>query len=171
MLVIYHWPIHQLDIKNALLLGEQQEEVYIKQPPSFTVSGDSRLVCRLCRSLYGLKQSTLPCSSLTWLAMKMITQCFIVTLSSLCIYLIVYIDDIVITSDDSAKIHNQFQTKDLGSLKYPLGIEIVQSLSDIVVSQWKYALNILTETSMLDCRPNNTPMDSTAKLLLGQGGH
>lgn len=55
MAAIEHWPLHQLDIKNAFLLGELQKEVYMDKPPSFTILGDSQLVCRLPRSLYGLK--------------------------------------------------------------------------------------------------------------------
>ena len=62
-----------------------------------------------------------------------------------------------------------FQIKDLGKLKYFLGIEIAQSSSGVVLSQRKYALDILEETGMLDCKPVDTPMDPNVKLILGQG--
>ncbi|XP_019150387.1 PREDICTED: uncharacterized protein LOC109147209 [Ipomoea nil] len=93
-----------------------------------------------------------------------------------CIYLVVYVDDIVITGSDQEGISqlkeylfSRFQTKDLGKLKYFLGIEVAQSSSGIVISQRKYALDILEETGMLDCRPVDNPMDPNVKLLPGQG--
>ena len=93
-----------------------------------------------------------------------------------CIYLIVYIDDIVITSNDQDGIQklkqhffSHFQTKDLGKLKYFLGIEVAQSNSEVVISQRKYTLDILTDTGMLDCKPVDTPMDPNVKLESGQG--
>ena len=68
-------------------------------------------------------------------------------------------DDIVITGNDQDGIQklkqhlfNHFQTKDLGKLKYFLGIEVAQSSSGVVISQKKYTLDILENTSMLDCR-------------------
>nr|CAN77110.1 hypothetical protein VITISV_013963 [Vitis vinifera] len=77
-----------------------------------------------------------------------------------CIYLIVYVNNIVITGSDQNGIQKlkqhlftHFQTKDLGKLKYFLGIEIAQSSSGVVLSQRKYALDILEETGMLDCKP------------------
>ena len=57
----------------------------------------------------------------------------------------------------------------MGLLKYFLGIEVAQSSSGIAISQRQYALDILTETGMLDCRPSDTPMDPNVKLLPGQG--
>ncbi|RVW28902.1 Retrovirus-related Pol polyprotein from transposon RE1 [Vitis vinifera] len=96
--------------------------------------------------------------------------------SSMCIYLVVYVDDIVITGSDQDGIQKlkqhlftHFQTKDLGKLKYFLGIEIAQSSSGVVLSQRKYALDILEETGMLDCKPVDTPMDPNVKLVPGQG--
>ncbi|RVW47783.1 Retrovirus-related Pol polyprotein from transposon RE1 [Vitis vinifera] len=66
-------------------------------------------------------------------------------------------------------LFTHFQTKDLGKLKYFLGIEIAQSSSGVVLSQRKYALDILEETGMLDCKPVDTPMDPNVKLVPGQG--
>ena len=85
----------------------------------------------------------------------------------------VYVDDIV-TGNDQEKIvqlkeHLHFQTKDLGKLKYFLGIEVVQSKDGIIISQRKYALDILKETGMSDCGPIDSPMDSNQKLLPNQG--
>ena len=75
-----------------------------------------------------------------------------------CIYLIVYVDDIVIVGSDQDGIQklkqhlfSHFQTKDLGKLKYFLGIEVAQSNFEVIISQRKYTLDILADTSMLDC--------------------
>lgn len=57
MVAIGHWMLYQLDIKSAFLHSKPDKEIYMKQPPSFVAQGESRLVCKLQRSLYGLKQS------------------------------------------------------------------------------------------------------------------
>ena len=93
-----------------------------------------------------------------------------------CIYLIVYVDDIVIIGSDQDSIQklkqhlfNHFQTKDLGKLKYFLGIEIVQSNSGVVISQKKHTLDILRDTGMFDYKHIDTPMDLNVKLVPSQG--
>ncbi|RVW57733.1 Retrovirus-related Pol polyprotein from transposon RE1 [Vitis vinifera] len=175
----------QLDIKNAFLHGDLAEEVYMEQPPGFVAQGESGLVCRLRRSLYGLKQSPR-----AWFSrFSSVVQEFGMLRSTAdhsvfyhhnslgqCIYLVVYVDDIVITGSDQDGIQKlkqhlftHFQTKDLGKLKYFLGIEIAQSSSGVVLSQRKYALDILEETGMLDYKPVDTPMDPNVKLVPGQG--
>ena len=85
-------------------------------------------------------------------------------------------DDIVIMGNDQDGIQrlkqylfSHFQTKDLGKLKYFLGIEIAQSKSDVVMNQRKYALEILEEIGMLDCKLVDTPMDMNVNLVPGQG--
>ena len=81
-------------------------------------------------------------------------------------------DDIVISSSDQDGIQklkqhlfSHFHTKDLGKLKYFLGIEIAQSKSGAVMSQRKYVLDILEETGMLDYKLVDTPMDPNVKLV------
>ena len=98
------------------------------------------------------------------------------TLSGQCIYLIVYVDDIVITGSDQDGIRklrqhlfSHFQTKDLGKLKYFMAIEIAQSNSGRVMSQRKYILDILEEIGMLDGKLVDTHMDPNVTLVLGQG--
>ena len=180
-----HWPLYQLDIKNAFLHGELQEELYMEQPPGFVAQGESNLVCKLRRSLYGLKQSPRAWFSrfstvLVEFGMIRSTSDHSVfykhTSEGKCIYLIVYVDDIVITGNDQdgitqlkAHLFKHFQTKDLGLLRYFLGIEVAQSSSGIVLSQRKYVLDILEETGMLNCKPVDSPMDPNMKLLPGQG--
>ncbi|RVX10385.1 Retrovirus-related Pol polyprotein from transposon RE1 [Vitis vinifera] len=145
MAAMCSWPLYQLDIKNAFLHGDLAEEVYMEQPPGFVAQGESGLVCRLRRSLYGLKQSPR-----AWFSrFSSVVQEFGMLRSTAdhsvfyhhnslgqCIYLVVYVDDIVITGSDQDGIQKlkqhlftHFQTKDLGKLKYFLGIEIAQSSS------------------------------------------
>jgi hypothetical protein len=51
------WPLHQFDVKNAFLHGNLEEEVYMDLPPGYTASTETKVVCKLQRALYGLKQS------------------------------------------------------------------------------------------------------------------
>ena len=83
-----------------------------------------------------------------------------------------YVDDIVITGDDVKGINNlkkylqkHFQTKNLGSLKYILGIEVARSKKSILLSQNKYVLDLLSEAGMLECKSISSPIDVNSKLL------
>jgi len=86
-------------------------------------------------------------------------------------FLIVYVDDIILTGDDleemdklKKSLSTEFEIKDLGLLRYFLGMEFVRSKKDIVVSQWKYMLDLFEETRMSGCKALDTPIEFNSKL-------
>jgi len=156
----------------------------MEQPLGFVAQGEfSGLVCCLRKFLYGLKQSLR-----VWFGkFSNVVQQFGMTRneadhsvfyrhsSAGCIYIVVYIDEIVLTGSDHHDISQvkqhicqHFQTKDLSKLIYFLGIEVAQSNTDIVISQRKYALNILKEIGLMNSKSVDTPMDPNVKLLPNQ---
>ncbi|KAA0063808.1 putative mitochondrial protein [Cucumis melo var. makuwa] len=85
--------------------------------------------------------------------------------------LIVYVDDIVLTGDDQTEISqlkqrmgDEFEIKDLGNMKYFLGMEVARSKEGISVSQRKYTIDLLTETGILGCHLADTPIEFNCKL-------
>ena len=126
----YDWDLQQFDVKNVFLHGDLQEEVYMEQPLGFA-QGEIRKVCRLRKSLYGLKQSpsawfgkfSHAVETFGMHKSKSNHSIFYKNFSSGIILLVVYVDDIIITASDSKGIlslksflHSQFHTKDLGML-------------------------------------------------------
>jgi hypothetical protein len=182
----HSWPLHQLDVKNAFLHYNLLETIYMDPPPGFRAEGEYvRKVCRLCKSLYRLKQSPRAWFSRfseVILSMEFVHcqsdhTCFIRRrYDSRCIILLVYVDDIILTGDDTPGIAHVkqslgkvFDVKDLGALKYFLGIEVAHSRHRISLSQRKYTLDLLQDTGMLGCQPASTPMDPNLKLSIESG--
>ncbi|CAL8995150.1 unnamed protein product [Prunus brigantina] len=88
--------------------------------------------------------------------------------------LIVYVDDIVVTGNDTGEqlklqkyLSQEFEMKDLGYLKCFLGIEVARSANGICLSQRKYVLDLLAETGLLGCKPADTPIEMNHKLCEG----
>ncbi|KAJ4703138.1 Retrovirus-related Pol polyprotein from transposon TNT 1-94 [Melia azedarach] len=174
------WPLYRLDVKNAFLNGDLEEEVYMEIPPGFATQTTINKVCKLRKSLYGLKQSPRAWFDRFTKAIKGFgyNQCqadhtmFIKqSFAGRKAILIVYVDDIILTGDHEEEtlklkefLAKEFEIKDLGSLKYFLGMEVARSKKGISVSQRKYVLDLLKETRMLGCKPIDTPMDPTIKL-------
>uniref|UniRef100_A0A2N9GJ92 Reverse transcriptase Ty1/copia-type domain-containing protein n=1 Tax=Fagus sylvatica TaxID=28930 RepID=A0A2N9GJ92_FAGSY len=149
------WPLRQLDVKNAFLHGHLKEVVYMEQPPGFSDSSCPTHVCRLHKAIYGLKQAPRACHI---------------------ILLLVYVDDIIVTSNHSSslstlitKLSSEFSMKDLGPLHYFLGIQVSHFSDGIFLSQQKYAREILAKASMADCKPIGTPLAQKHRLQL-EGG-
>ena len=79
--------------------------------------------------------------------------------------LIVYVDDIILTGDNTREMDRlkkvlatEFEVKDLGQMQYFLGIEVTKSKKGISISHRKYVLDLLIETDMLGCKPSDIPI-------------
>ncbi|XP_020261941.1 uncharacterized protein LOC109837959 [Asparagus officinalis] len=173
------WKLHQLDVKNAFLHGDLVEEVYMEIPLGFGTDQTVGKVCRLKKSLYGLKQSPRAWfdrfrKAMIGMGYQQINAdhtVFFRRSESHITMLTVYVNDMIITGDDEKEIAQlkvrlgkEFEVKDLGLLRYFLGIEIARGAEGIVLSQRKYALDLLKETGMLGCKPVTTPIDQKFKL-------
>ena len=148
-------------------------------PPGFDEHFGSK-VCKLKKSLYGLKQS--PRAWFERFTQFVKNQGYVQAQSDHTMFikhsndgkiaiLIVYVDDIILTGDHVTEMDRlkkslalEFEIKDLGSLRYFLGMEVARSKRGIVVSQRKYILDLLKETGMSGCRPADTPIDPNQKL-------
>ncbi|KAJ7954112.1 Retrovirus-related Pol polyprotein from transposon TNT 1-94 [Quillaja saponaria] len=178
------WDLQQLDVKNAFLHGDLAEEVYMEIPPGFSCQKTEGKVCKLKKSLYGLKQS--PRAWFDRFRKAMLSfgyqqsnadhTMFVKHCHGRITILIVYVDDIVVTGDNPievSKLKNhlarEFEIKDLGKLSYFLGIEVAHSEKGIFLSQRKYVLDLLEETGMLGCRPAHTPIEANHKLQSDDG--
>jgi hypothetical protein len=133
------WPVHQLDVKNVFLHGTLTETVYCQQPSGFEDSAHLDYVCRLNKSLYGLKQA--PCAwysrfatyllSLGFDEAKSDTSLFIYQRGSDTTYLLLYVDDIILTASSTglrqriiSALQQEFAMKDLGELHHFLGMHV-----------------------------------------------
>ena len=185
--VVKGWVLYQLDVNNAFLHGTLDEEVYMSLPPGFHSKGEpypSDIVCKLQKSLYGLKQASRQWFSKfsTTLLHHGFTQSkadyslFTKQKGSCFIALLVYVDDILIASNSAEDVaelksylDSQFKLKDLGPVRYFLGLEIARSSKGISISQRKYALEIMEDAGMLGCKPAKCPMDQNLKLSKHEG--
>ena len=178
------WPLHQFDVTNAFLHGELKREVYMEAPPGFSEGYKKGEGCRLKKTLYGLKQSprvwfgrfTEAMAKYGFKQSQSDHTLFLKKRDGRMTCLIIYVDDMIITGDDTKEIERlkgslfqEFEMKDLGSLKYFLGIEVLRSEGGIFLRQKKYTLDILAETGLLDCKPADTPIVVNHGLQISEG--
>ena len=173
--------LHQMDITTAFLNGDLNEEVFMKQPEGFISHGQEHLVCRLDRSIYGLKQSPRCWNQALDAQLKLMG--FQQSTSDPCIYtstegglfiLAVYVDDILLAGKSEQRIAQiksdlgkRFQLKDMGELHYFLGVSVKQShgTGNIWVGQPTYTQAIVNKFGLEHCKPVTTPMTPGTKLL------
>src|SRR5262249_50588519 len=165
----YDLELHQMDVKTAFLNGDLSEEIFMAQPKGFIETGKEHLVCRLNKSIYGLKQTSRQwylkfdeiVTSLDFVENK-VDHCIYLKISgSKFIFLVLYIDDILLASNDMGLLHETkqllsktFDMKDLGEASFVLGIEIHRDRSRhlLGLSQRAYIDRVLARFSMQDCK-------------------
>lgn len=173
--------LHQMDVKTAFLHGELDEEIYMAQPEGFVDENNPEKVCKLRKSLYGLKQA-----ARCWnqaLHKFLIESDYIQSNADPCIYIkrvklndkeclvivAVYVDDLIIASNDTVilleekrKLSQRFATVDQGEIKFCLGMSIKRDrkLGILKIDQIAYLKRILEKFGMADCKPISTPMEA-----------
>ena len=176
-----NWPVRQIDVNTAFLQGHLNDEVFMMQPPGFT---DSNRPSRVSQAIYGLKQA--PRAWYSELRSFLLQYGFLNSLSDSSlfilrhhgkfVYVLVYVDDILVTGSDAilvqnviAALANRFSIKDMGQLSYFLGIETIRTPQGMHLMQRKYITDLLVKTNMLNCKPVATPLPSHPKLKLESG--
>jgi hypothetical protein len=175
----HDWPMHHIDVKNAFLHGTLIEIVYCEQPFGFVDSSHPDYVCCLNKSLYGLKQAphvwynyfASYITSIDFVGARSDTSLFIYRHGADITYLLLYVDDIVLTASSDALLHriidllhHEFAMKDLGDLHHFLGLSVTCNWDGLFLCQRQYTLDILARAGMADCKPCATPVDTSAKL-------
>ena len=178
--------LHQVDVTTAFLNGELEEEVYMQQPKGFVGKGEEHLVCKLKKSIYGLKQS--PRCWNTALDKQLKEMGFVQSTSDPCIYIDaggdiffigVYVDNIILASRTLERVtevkealSQKFDIKDMGKLHFFLGMQVMQDkkTGDTWVGQPAYTENLLAKCGMQDSKPVSTPADPSQKLVKATDG-
>jgi histone deacetylase 1/2 len=178
------WTLRQLDIQNAFLHGDLEEEVYMKQSPGYEDKNLPGYVCKLDKALYGLKQArrawyarlSSKLMGLGFKPSKADTSLFYFNKGDLTIFVLIYVDDIIVAGSSKEattgllrSLGREFALKDLGELHYFLGIEVTKLRDGIFLTQDKYASDLLKKMNMADCKPVSSPLSTSEKLSIHEG--
>ena len=172
--------LHSVDISHAYLNGTLEEEIYMTQPEGFEVGGPDH-VCKLVKSLYGLKQAgrvwnkTLH-SALSSMGFKHVQSdhgLYIYLRDDVRLLMPVFVDDITLACKDGAKIDSviqelsqHFKLRDLGPTTQLLGIEIHRDRPNrqLSISQSQFISNLIQEHGLSDSKPVTTPLNPGTRL-------
>ncbi|GJW45176.1 ribonuclease H-like domain-containing protein [Tanacetum coccineum] len=172
------WTLYQMDVNNAFLYGDLNETMYRTLPPGYFPKNETR-VCKLNKSLYGLKQATKQWNAKLTSALvkcgfvqsKSDYSLFTKKFGDVFIILLVYVDDIIITGNNLHEtnkfkqfLKTKFMIKDLGKLKYILGIEILETATCVCLNQRIYYLELIGEFGLLASKPSYIPMQPNISL-------
>ena len=175
--------LHQMDVKTAYLNGELEEEVYMRQPPGFEDSDHPDWVCKLKKSIYGLKQSA-RCwyqklkETLVQMGFEVNpvdSSLFQRTTNGKTFYVLVYVDDLILAAEcehelirSKKAMSDRFTMTDLGEVSYYLGLHVLRDKAKrtIFLHQRLCIQEILEKFNMSDCKPIKTPLPAEHDLTL-----
>ena len=175
------WEVHQMDVKTAFLQGNLNEEIYMQQPEGYISKKHPDYVCKLRKSIYGLKQSARCWNNAidSYLKSKGYNQMS----CDPCLYvksikqqdgnvnfviLSIHVDDILLFSNstkmlkvEKKAIASKFKVEDLNEVKHVLGMLIKRDRKrgKLTISQSKYLEGILKRFNMEHCKPVSTPLE------------
>lgn len=166
--------LKQFDVKTAYLNGIIEEELYMRQPPGFITPGQEGLVCKLRKSIYGLKQSARSWNRVLHAVLLKLgfmqcesDPCLYVSNSGNTVYLLVYVDDLLIGSAEEAEIdrifeslREEFDITPLGFVKHFLGYEIEKKENCYTLALTSYIRQLIVKFGMEEAYPAKTPMDT-----------
>ena len=181
----YDLELHQMDVKTVFLNGDIDETIYMVQPENFVSEDSKNMVCKLTKSIYGLKQA-----SRQWyfkFHQIIVSYGFEANLMDECVYhkfngskyifLVLYVDDILLATNDISILHDtkrflskHFEMKDLGDASFVLGIQIHRDRSRGILglSQRTYIDKVLQRYGMQNSKPGDTPVAKGDKFSLNQ---
>ena len=177
--------LFQMDVKTAFLNGSLEEEIYMDQPIGFVSKGQEDKVCRLKRSIYGLKQSSRSWylrfhEAITSFGLSMVSEdhCVYVKRSTGGVmFLTPYVDDILLAGNNLEMIEatkrwlsSVFEMKDMGEATYVLGVEIIRDRPKklLGMSQEAYIKKVLERFRRHYSKPVDTPVEKGLTLSLDQ---
>ncbi len=172
--------IHQMDVKITFLNGDLEKEIYMEQPEGFTQKGE-HLVCKLHKSLHGLKQSPRAWNqkldvfleSIEFVRSDANFSVYVTQVGDVKFFIVMYVDDLILVCNNKDKIlqvkeelSRKFKMKDLGDLHFFLGMEVERDRAQrlLYINQIEYLKEILKRFRMEDCKAIEVPLDPKTKL-------
>jgi hypothetical protein len=170
-----------MDVKKKFLHGDLEEEIYMKKPEGFVVKGKKELVCKMKKSLYGLKQSPRTCYQkfdthmlgLGFTRSKEDHCVYFKLIGDHLIYLVLYVDEMLLIGNNKEIIQyvktqfsSKFDMKDLSASNFILGMEIKRDWKKrkLWLNQRKYVETILERFNMQECKLVKVPIPICVKL-------
>lgn len=176
---VLNWSICHMDVVTAFLNGTIKETIFMQQPPGFVADHQKHLVCRLRKSLYGLKQSprawyeevdsflrTIGCTR-----SALDPNLYFFFDGSQTAIILLFVDDLLLTGNSSSlisslkqKLQAKYRMKDLGPVTRYLGVDFLTTSHGILLHQKPYALRFAEQYDLTSCKPVFTPLPENLTL-------
>ncbi|KAD5961360.1 hypothetical protein E3N88_12833 [Mikania micrantha] len=178
------WKLYQMDVHNAFLYGELDHVIHMEQPIGFVNSEHPKIVCKLKKAIYGLKQSPRAWYGKIseflehngFASTSADASLFVKVLGSKVAIVLVYVDDLIITGDHvevitqlKENLKTRFKMKDLGLLRHFLGLEVNYKKNGLLLHQSQYVKDLIQRFRMENSKAAATPFEPSLRLCPDEG--